>query len=85
MSIVDLSSPASHVSAFCQSVVSNVIPDKFWGNGSVQKHNKRHVLHKIDQFVHMRRFESLSLHEVMQGMKVSNWVIQFKPLHETHL
>lgn len=84
MAIVDLSSPASHVSAFCQSVVTNVVPDRFWGNESVQKHNKKHIMQKIDQFVHMRRFETMSLHEVMQGMKVGNLAAQIKPLKQTH-
>ncbi|KAK8140264.1 hypothetical protein PG984_000330 [Apiospora sp. TS-2023a] len=73
--LVELSSSTSQVSAFCQSVLSKLVPDEFWGTGSVQEHNKKVVMKKVDQFIHLRRFEAMYLHEVMQGMKVQYIVI----------
>ncbi|KAK8087976.1 hypothetical protein PG997_002937 [Apiospora hydei] len=70
--LIELSSPVSQVSAFCQSVLSKIVPGGFWGIGSAQEHNKGVVMKKIDQFVHLRRFEGMYLHEVMQGMKVTD-------------
>lgn len=70
-SIVELATPVAHVSAFCQAVISRTIPDEFFGSDDVLRHNRKLLLRKVDQFIRLRRFEGLSLHEVMQGMKVS--------------
>ena len=67
-SIMDFATPAADVSAFCRAVLSNVVPNEFWG--SAEDYNKRTVMRNVDRFVTMRRFESLSLHEVVQGVKV---------------
>lgn len=64
----DLASPVAHVSAFCRAVVMNVVPIGFWGD----EQNKRIIMHTIDRFIQMRRFESLTLHQVIQKLKVSN-------------
>lgn len=69
-SIVDLATPVSQVSAFCQRVLSKIIPNEFWGVGSTQKHNKELVLRNVDRFIRLRRFENMSLHDVYQGIKV---------------
>lgn len=58
------------VSAFCQSVLSSLVPDGFWGECDIMQHNKAMVLSKVDRFIRMRRFETMSLHEVTQGLKV---------------
>lgn len=68
--ITDLSCPMAKVSAFCQSVLSSLIPDGFWGEGDTMQHNKALVLSKVDRFIKMRRFETMSLHEITQGFKV---------------
>lgn len=69
-SIVDLATPPSQVSAFCQRVLCKIIPNEIWGVGSVQKHNKELVMENVDRFVRLRRFENMSLHDIYQGMKV---------------
>lgn len=51
-------------------MVSKVVPDNFWGETLTQEHNKTCFLRHVHHFIHLRRFESMSLHEVMQGMKV---------------
>ncbi len=71
-SLTELATPASSVSAFCQAVLAKVVPDDFWGQGSIQDHNKACFLKKIHHFIHLRQFESMCLHEVMQGMKVGS-------------
>jgi telomerase reverse transcriptase len=70
-SLTDLATPVSSVSAFCQAVLSKVIPNEFWGQGATQEHNRACFLKRVHHFIHLRRFESMCLHEVMQGMKVS--------------
>jgi len=58
--------PTAHVSAFCRAVVAKVIPKDFWGNDE----NKRTIMHYIDQFVSLRKYETLTLHQVTQKIQV---------------
>jgi telomerase reverse transcriptase len=73
-SMMDNATPTAMVSAFCQAVFSNLIPGDFWGSGDVKLHNERVFYQNVDRFVSLRRFESLSLHEVSQGLKVCLFV-----------
>lgn len=66
----DLATPDHQVSAFCRAIMNTVIPNSLWGEGETQTHNKHAFLCHVDQFVRLRRFESLTLHAVMQYMKV---------------
>lgn len=67
---MDLATPSANVSAFCRAVLGKVIPDEFFGTGEDQTHNKQVLMKHVDRFIELRRFETLSLHDVMQGMKV---------------
>lgn len=70
---MDAATPTANVSAFCRAVLRHVIPHEFWGTETIQSHNEG-VFHKnIDRFITMRRFESLSLHEAFQDIKVIAW------------
>ena len=60
----------SDVSAFCQAVLSHLIPNGFWGAGEQGEYNKKIVMRQIDRFVRLRRFESMTLHGAYQGIKV---------------
>lgn len=71
-SLVELATPSSAVSAFCQAVLSKVVPNELWGNGPAQEHNKKCFLKHVHQFIHLRRFEIMCLHGVMQGMKIQD-------------
>ncbi|KAI8156868.1 Telomerase reverse transcriptase [Colletotrichum sp. SAR 10_70] len=69
--VTDLATPAPHVSAFCRAVLARLIPDAFWGSGPDQAHNRDLVFRRVDHFVGLRRFESMSLEEVTDGIKVT--------------
>ncbi|OBT76587.1 hypothetical protein VF21_05363 [Pseudogymnoascus sp. 05NY08] len=69
-SIMDLATPSANVSAFCRAVLGRVIPDEFFGTGEDQVHNKQVLMKNMDRFIELRRFETLSLHDVTQGMKI---------------
>ena len=66
----DLATPISDVSAFCQAVLSKVVPNSFWGVGKEGLENQSIVMLHVDRFVHLRRFETMSLHVVSQRLKV---------------
>lgn len=68
--LIDSATPSANVSAFCRAVLSKLIPDGFWGHGPDGVENKGVVMLNVDHFVRMRRFETLNLHEIYQGIKV---------------
>ncbi|KAI9814836.1 MAG: hypothetical protein M1827_003102 [Pycnora praestabilis] len=70
LSMLDYSTPASDVSAYCRAVILNIVPDELFGTHEIGRENRKIIMSNIDRFVKLRRFESLSLHEVMQGMKI---------------
>jgi telomerase reverse transcriptase len=70
-SMLEHSTPTAMVSAFCRAVLSHLLPSEFWGTGDTQAENKQVFDKNVDRFIELRRFESLSLHEVSQGLKVS--------------
>ena len=70
--LTDHATPASSVSAFCRAVLQKLIPPQFFGTGQHGLSNKRIILKRVDQFIRMRRFESLNLHEVCQGLKITS-------------
>ncbi|KAI8314565.1 Telomerase reverse transcriptase [Colletotrichum sp. SAR11_240] len=69
--VTDLATPAPHVSAFCRAVLARIIPNEFWGSGPDQAHNRDLIFKRVDHFVRLRRFESMSLEEVTDGIKVT--------------
>jgi telomerase reverse transcriptase len=70
--MMDHATPQAMVSAFCRAVTSHLVPNQFWGTGDLQRYNKETFDRNIDRFIGLRRFESLSLHEVSQGLKASH-------------
>ncbi|KAF9730455.1 telomerase reverse transcriptase [Paraphaeosphaeria minitans] len=62
----DMACPTAHVSAFCRAALAKVIPNAFWGT----EENKRMIMFWIDGFVSLRRFESLTLHQVTESIQV---------------
>lgn len=67
----DFASSASEVSAFARAVILKVIPRAFWGKGDG---NKKLIMTNVDRFIKLRRYESYSLHEIMQGLKLTEFM-----------
>ncbi|KAH8199578.1 hypothetical protein TruAng_006275 [Truncatella angustata] len=63
-SITSMATQSANVSAFCQAVVLKVVPRDLFGHEGTQKHNQDMLFRRIDQFIRLRRFESMSLHEI---------------------
>ncbi|KAJ5677257.1 uncharacterized protein N7477_002890 [Penicillium maclennaniae] len=77
LSLTDYATPASSVSAFCRAVLQKLIPHTFFGDGPHGISNRRIVLKHVDSLIKMRRYESLSLHQVCKGLKVTEipWLV----------
>jgi telomerase reverse transcriptase len=69
-SIMQFATSSSQVSAFCRSVIAKVFPGRLWSEGEVGSANKAHIMHQVDRFVKLGRYESLMLHEVAQSIRV---------------
>ncbi|EEH04418.1 telomerase reverse transcriptase [Histoplasma capsulatum G186AR] len=69
--MTDYATPHVAVSAFCRGVLAKLIPNELYGCGVDGIKNRNIILRHVDTFVQMRRFESLSLHEVSQGLKIT--------------
>ncbi|KAJ9299612.1 hypothetical protein DTO271G3_2496 [Paecilomyces variotii] len=72
--LTDYATPASSVSAFCRAVLQKLVPNEFYGVGQEGKWNRQIILKNVDRFIRLRRFESISLHQVssMAWMEVRN-------------
>ena len=66
VSSTEHASSVGEVSAFVLSVIKRVIPRALFGGVE----NQKSIMGSINRFIRLRRFESLSLHDVMQGLKV---------------
>lgn len=71
-----LSTSPESVSSFVQSVFRHILPHELFGQGQDGVLNLESVMHQVDVFIKLRRFETLSLHTVVQGIKVTaiNWL-----------
>lgn len=69
--IVGYATPAANVSAFCQSAMRKLLPRNALGVGVDGARNFSNFMASVDRYLKMRRFESLSLHEVIQGIKLT--------------
>ncbi|EPS41730.1 hypothetical protein H072_4367 [Dactylellina haptotyla CBS 200.50] len=70
-----------NVYTFLRAVMGNMIPLEFWGSGSAVLGNRNVFFGHLEKFIKLRRFENLSLHDVMQGLKISDlaWLHQKEP------
>jgi telomerase reverse transcriptase len=69
------------VSAFCRAVIRNVFPPDAFGAGGSESDNFGNIMRAVDSFVCLRRYESFSLHDVMQGIGIKDvdWLKPLKP------
>lgn len=70
--VLSLATPAAQVSAYCRGVVDRILLSRFWGEGPTGVYNKTRIMNEIHRFVLMRRYESMTLHDVMHNMKIAN-------------
>ncbi|KAG4305064.1 hypothetical protein PORY_001234 [Pneumocystis oryctolagi] len=66
ISFFEMATPYSHVSRFLRAIIKQIIPKQFYGSYS----NFENILNNVDMFVRMRRFESISLHSLMNSLKI---------------
>lgn len=71
MDMIDLATPTAQVSAFIRAVIGNVWPRDLFGSGEGGAQNWKRLMVKVDAFVQARRYETLSLDSVMDGVHVS--------------
>ncbi|KAF3901263.1 Telomerase reverse transcriptase [Trichophyton interdigitale] len=70
VSMTDYATPTHAVSAFCRAVLQKVIPHELYGCGEDGLHNRAVVMRNVDRFLSLRRFETMSLHEAVQGLRI---------------
>lgn len=72
-----LATSAPQVSAFCKAAASRVFPKDFWGKADIGSENLRIVHRNIDMFVKLRRYETMTLHDVLQDMRLKSidWLV----------
>lgn len=70
VNLTDYATPTSAVSAFARAVILKIVPHRFFGEGPEGLANRKIIMKHVDAFIKLRRFESLSLHEVCSGLKV---------------
>ncbi|KAK9764101.1 Telomerase reverse transcriptase [Basidiobolus ranarum] len=70
------------VSCFVHSIMNRVIPYEFWGSNR----NRLVIYRAIDQFIRGRRYESMSLHQIIQSVKISDceW-LESDNIKHTHM
>jgi len=66
-----LATPSANVSAFVRAIIGRLLPPGTWGTGEAGAKNQRSFFRSIDQLVRRGKYESLSLHEALQGLTVS--------------
>lgn len=73
-SITDMATEYAHVSAFSRAVLRSLIPKSFFGipESDDALHNERHLGAFVDKFIRLRKYESLTLHDLLQGFKISS-------------
>lgn len=71
-SFLPYSTHPSRVSAFCRMAITHLLPSDAFGVGPDGAQNHQHIMMSIDKFVQMRRFESMTLHRVVQGLRVKS-------------
>ncbi|RDW94000.1 telomerase reverse transcriptase [Aspergillus mulundensis] len=71
VNLTDHATPTASISAFCRAAIRSLIPLGFFGVGDQGISHQKIILGHVDRFIRMRRYESLSLHEVCEGIKIT--------------
>ncbi|KAJ9602431.1 Telomerase reverse transcriptase [Cladophialophora chaetospira] len=70
--------PIARVSAFCRAAISHLLPADSFGRGLEGQKNRDKIMGTINDFLEMRRFESITMHQAVQGLEVSciSWLVK---------
>ncbi|PIA90296.1 Telomerase reverse transcriptase [Cercospora beticola] len=72
---LDRACSLAEVSSFCRAAVMRVFRKDLWGTGEASSSNVKVLLSNVDTFVRLRRYETLSLHDVVQKMSLDvDWL-----------
>ncbi|OQO07688.1 hypothetical protein B0A48_07385 [Cryoendolithus antarcticus] len=65
------------VAAFCKAAVKRVFPARLFGHADWRAGNAKLVLKHVERFVQLGRYETLGLHDMLQGMSMQDitWLI----------
>jgi telomerase reverse transcriptase len=64
--------PLGNVSAFCRAAIRHVFPLELFGDHGGETSNSAAIMRCVDDFVRLRRYETTSLHDVVQGITLSD-------------
>lgn len=69
--------PQSQIVAFCQAALKQLLPRDSFGTGKRGVKNYAMIMDYVSHFIHMRRHESMSMHELTQGLclKTIEWLV----------
>ncbi|KAI5296631.1 hypothetical protein KEM52_005213 [Ascosphaera acerosa] len=62
----------AQVCAFARAVLQRILPNDLFGEGDEGLANRTQIMHHVGIFIELRRFESLSLHTIAQGVTLVN-------------
>ena len=60
------------VSSFCKAALFHILPRDTFGKGEDGIHNNKMILRHIDRFVWMRKYETINMHELVQGLRLKS-------------
>ena len=70
--LIQLATPIDQISAFCCAVFRHLLPRNAFGSGIEGSSNWKVLQRNIGDFLHLRRVESLTLHHVIQDLKINS-------------
>lgn len=87
LSFLEYATPTPQVSAFCRAVLWSVLPKNAFGEGDDGRHNWPIMMSNVDLFVRKRRFETMSLDQVCQRLRLGclAWLAPAKMSKRTRL
>ncbi|KAL9050623.1 MAG: hypothetical protein Q9162_006519 [Coniocarpon cinnabarinum] len=71
---------ARYRTLYASAVLKNLLPSKLLGDGDGQDKNFQVLCYHLNDFISLRRYESMNLQDIMQGIKVSQvaWLAPVK-------
>lgn len=63
--------PVSNCAAFVKAVFNHFLPSNCFGESEDGSHNRSIILDAVEHFVRRRKFESLTLHDILQNIKIA--------------